>query len=67
LLHFGSKSISNFLMKFDALKDEKERMYFKRLPTAFTLPPEQVDELRNVAHRLLVESKEFQGLLGDLR
>jgi NTE family protein len=54
-------------VKFDELKDETERMYFKRLPTAFTLPPEQVDQLRDVAHRLLVNSEEFQRFLGDLK
>jgi len=54
-------------VKFDALKDETERMHFKRLPTAFKLPAEQVDKLRDVAHRLLDESKEFQRLLRDLR
>jgi NTE family protein len=54
-------------IKFDALKDETERMYFKRLPTAFKLAPEKVDKLRDVAHRLLVQSEEFQRLLGDLR
>jgi NTE family protein len=54
-------------VKFDALKDETERMYFKRLPTAFKLAPEKVDKLRDVAHRLLDESKEFQTLLRDLR
>jgi NTE family protein len=32
-------------VKFDALKDEAERMYFKRLPTSFKLAPEQVDKL----------------------
>jgi NTE family protein len=54
-------------VKFDALKDEAERMYFKRLPTAFKLAPEQVDKLRDVAHRLLVQSEEFQRLLADLK
>jgi NTE family protein len=49
------------------LKDEKERMYFKRLPTSFKLAPEQVDKLRDVAHRILGESEEFQRLLRDLR
>jgi NTE family protein len=53
--------------KFDALKDDAERMYFKRLPTSFKLAPEQVDKLRDVAHWLLVQSEEFQRLLGDLR
>jgi NTE family protein len=54
-------------VKFDALKDETERMYFKRLPTAFKLAPEKVDKLRDIAHRLLDQSEEFQRLLGDLK
>jgi NTE family protein len=54
-------------VQFDALKDEKERVYFKSLPTSFKLAPEQVDKLRDVAHRILVESEEFQRLLNDLR
>jgi NTE family protein len=54
-------------VKFDALKDETERMYFKRLPTSFKLKPEKVDQLRVVAHRILVQSEEFQRLLGDLK
>jgi NTE family protein len=54
-------------VKFDALKDEAERMYFKRLPTSFKLKPEQVDKLREVAHRILVNSEEFQKLLRDLK
>jgi NTE family protein len=54
-------------VKFDALKDEAERMHFKRLPTAFKMPAEEVDKLRDVAHRLLVESEEFQRLLSDLK
>jgi NTE family protein len=54
-------------VKFDTLKDETERMYFKRLPTAFKLAPEKVDKLRDVAHRLLVQSEEFKRLLRDLK
>ena len=54
-------------VKFDALKDEAERMHFKRLPTAFKMPAEEVDKLRDVAHRILVESEEFQRLLRELR
>ena len=53
-------------VKFDALKGEAERLCFKRLPTAFKLTSEQVDKLREVAHRLLVESEEFQRLLKEL-
>ncbi len=66
----GSCGDINFYVievKFDALKDEKERMYFKRFPTSFKLASEKVDQLREVAHRLLGESAEFQKLLGDLR
>jgi NTE family protein len=54
-------------IKFDALKDERERWYFKRLPTSFRLGFEDVDKLRDAAHRLLSESKEFQRLLRQLQ
>ena len=54
-------------VKFDALKDETERMYFKRLSTSFKLAPEKVDKLREVAHRLLVNSEEFQRFLSSLK
>ena len=54
-------------VKFDALRDEEEREYFKSLPTSFKLNPEVVDKLRDAAHRILSESKEFQRFLNDLR
>jgi NTE family protein len=54
-------------VKFDALKDEKERIYFKSLPTSFKLNPEQVDKLRDVAHRILVDSEEYQRFLSSLK
>ncbi|WKZ18138.1 MAG: patatin-like phospholipase family protein [Candidatus Jettenia sp. CY-1] len=54
-------------VRFDALKDEAEREYFKGLPTSFKLSAEQVDQLREVAHRILTESKDFQQLLADLQ
>jgi NTE family protein len=54
-------------VKFDALRDETERLYFKRLPTSFKLSDEEVDKLRDVAHRILDDSAEFQRLLGDLK
>lgn len=52
---------------FDSLRDEKERAYFKHLPTNFELPPEDVDKLRAVAGKLLDESPDFQRLLSDLK
>jgi NTE family protein len=54
-------------VKFDLLEDEKERKYFKRLPTSFVLEPEQVDDLREVAKKILNNSPEFQRFLDDLR
>ena len=35
--------------------------------TAFRMPAEEVDRLRDVAHRLLVESQVFQELLRELK
>ncbi len=75
----GDKSISTepgacgdikfylILVQFDALKDEAERHYFKTLPTSFKLSDEQVDKLRDAAHRILSESEEFQRFLRDLQ
>jgi NTE family protein len=54
-------------VKFDALKDEAERAYLSELPTSFKLPSVAVDRLRDAAHRILVESDEFQRLLRDLK
>ncbi len=54
-------------VKFDALKNEDERSYFKQLPTSFKLTPEVVDELRAVASRIINASPEYQRLLSDLK
>jgi NTE family protein len=54
-------------VKFDALDDEAERHYFKRLPTSFALKPEEVDKLRDAARRILTQSKEYQRLVQDLK
>jgi len=54
-------------VRFDALNDEADRKYLKRLPTSFVLKPEEVDKLRDAARRILTESKEFQRLLRDLQ
>ncbi len=54
-------------VKFDALKDEKEREYYKSLPTSFKLSDEEVDKLRDAARRILANSVEYQRLLQELR
>jgi NTE family protein len=53
-------------VRFDALDDEAERRFLKRLPTSFVLKPEEVDHLRDAARRILSKSKEFQRLIRDL-
>lgn len=54
-------------VKFDALPDEEERTYFTKLPTSFKLSDEEVDKLRDAAHRILTQSEAFQRLLRDLK
>ena len=54
-------------VKFDALQDKAERRYFKGMPTTFSLSSEEVDKLRDAAHRILIQSEEFQQLLTDLQ
>jgi NTE family protein len=54
-------------VRFDALNDDAERSFLKRLPTSFVLKPEEVDKLRDAARRILSESREFQRLVRDLQ
>jgi len=51
---------------FASLPDKAEREYFQEIPTALTLPAEQVDKLREVAGRLLYEQEPFKKLVTDL-
>jgi NTE family protein len=53
-------------VKFDAVKDQEERTYLKRLPTSFALPAEDVDKLRKAAGEILRNSRDFKKLLADL-
>ncbi len=52
---------------FDDITDELEREYFKSLPTSFKLDDETVDKLREIAGRLLNQSKVYQRLLMNVR
>jgi NTE family protein len=49
-----------------AIPDEKERDYFKQIPTSLTLDAPTVDRLRAVARKLLVNSPDFKQLMADL-
>jgi NTE family protein len=53
-------------LKFADLEDEAERKHFHSIPTAFHLPAKTVDELREVAGRLLFQNKDFQAFLRDV-
>jgi NTE family protein len=48
---------------FDQLQDESERTRFLGMETSFTLPADQVDDLRRVGGVLLESSSCFQALL----
>jgi NTE family protein len=51
---------------FRAIADEEERNYYDNIPTSFSLPKKSVDDLRDVARRLLFESPRFKELVNDL-
>jgi NTE family protein len=51
---------------FDALADEKERAFFKNLPTRFHLSGQAVKKVEAAGQRLLAESPEYRVLLRDL-
>ena len=52
-------------ISFDAIADKQEREYFMDLPTTFVLPAEGVTRLRDVAGRLLRQSKDYEWLVRE--
>ena len=50
-------------LSFDRVRDEKEREYLDRVPTTFTLSPEQIIRVRRAAHLLVDESAELRTFL----
>jgi NTE family protein len=54
-------------VSFNDIPDEKEREYFKGLPTSFKLDDETVDNLREIAGRLLNESDVYQELMREVK
>ena len=55
-----------FDVSFNAIKDEKERLYFQSLPTSFVLEDEEVDRLRDIAGVLLRQSPVYQEVLDQI-
>jgi hypothetical protein len=51
---------------FDSLPEKKDREYFHRIPTTFSLSTEQVDRLREVAAKLLLASPDFKRFVVDM-
>lgn len=50
----------------EAITDENERERYMSIPTSFALPAEAVDELQQLARRLLTASPDYRRLLLDL-
>lgn len=53
-------------VSFRDIADSEERRYFQNLPTSFSLSPEAVDGLRNVAGRVLRASPAYRRLVQAL-
>jgi NTE family protein len=54
------------VVDFNELADKAESTRLKRLPTSFSLAPEEVDNLRDAAIEIMQNSKEFQRFLRDM-
>lgn len=65
-LHSRRLDFYMIYLNFSALPDKAERDYFHGIPTTLSLPPEQVDRLRDVATKLLYASPDFQRLVADM-
>lgn len=65
----GCDDFSTYLVvvDLDQIKDQQKRDNLKQLPTSFVLKPEAVDELKQTAGELLLQSKEFQRLINDMK
>jgi hypothetical protein len=52
-------------LSFDKVRDGEEREYLDRVPTTFTLSPEQITRVRRAAHLLVDESRELRVFLEE--
>jgi len=52
---------------FDQISDAEKRHYFQTMKTSFSLPDQQVTDLRKIAGTLLDKSDEFQKLKTELK
>ena len=54
-------------VKFDDVKDEKEKAFLNAIPTSFSLTDEQIDALIKAGRELLRNNPTFQKLLSDIQ
>jgi NTE family protein len=54
-------------INFDNIPNEEEREYFKSLPTTFNLDDKTVDDLREIAGRLLNQTEMYRKLTEDVK
>jgi len=52
-------------LSFDRVRDADEREYLDRVPTTFTLSPEQIIRVRRAAHLLVEESADLRSFLEE--
>jgi hypothetical protein len=52
-------------LSFDQVRDPAERDYLGRVPTTFTLSPQQIARLRQAARQLVDESPELRTFLEE--
>jgi NTE family protein len=64
----GGRGLDSYVVEvsFEQLTDEHERQSFAGIPTALDLPDEEIDRLRLVGRRILLESLDFRLLLHDI-
>ena len=52
---------------FEYIQSDKDRTWFKNLPTTLQLPRETIDRLRAVGRQILDEDREYQRLVKQLK
>jgi hypothetical protein len=54
-------------VNFQSIRDDERRRYFLNLPTGFSLPQDDVQQLIDIGQALLEQSPDFSDLLKALR
>ena len=54
-------------LDFESISDQKIRLIFNKMPTSFSLPDEEVDNLIEAGHQLLRQSPDYQRLIALIK